>query len=154
MILRRFTTDDLELVVELDSDPAVKRYIDGGLPVDRAEIQEMLDWWLGYYMRGDAYGFWAAIDRSSQEFLGWFHLRPDEGDAPDEPELGYRLRRAAWGRGLKSQCYPRLSGDTALRHSRGFLMTLQPEQGSLSSQESRFTKTEQGTPCGVPCFLL
>lgn len=103
MVLRRFTADDLDLLLELDGDPAVKRYIDGGLPVDRAETQEMLDWWLGYYTRGDAYGFWAAIDRSSHEFLGWFHLRPGETDAPDEPELGYRLRRTAWGQGLATE---------------------------------------------------
>eukprot|EP01041_Mallomonas_annulata_P030563 gene30563-biopygen23040 len=103
MVLRRFTVDDLDLLVELDSDPSVKRYIDGGLPVDVDETREMLDWWLGYHERGDAYGFWAAIDRASNEFLGWFHLRPDEGDAADEPELGYRLRRAAWGRGLATE---------------------------------------------------
>jgi RimJ/RimL family protein N-acetyltransferase len=103
MVLRRFTADDLDLIVELDSDPAVKRYIDGGLPVDRAESQEMLDWWLGYHERSEPYGFWVAIERASGDFLGWFHLRPDVDDAPDEPELGYRLRRSAWGRGFATE---------------------------------------------------
>ena len=45
------------------------------------------------------FGFWAAVERSTGQFIGWFHLRPDEGAQPGEVELGYRLRRSAWGRG-------------------------------------------------------
>jgi RimJ/RimL family protein N-acetyltransferase len=103
MVLREFTRDDLGLIMDLDSDPEVKRYIDDGAPVDRAESQEMLDWWLGYHERGKAYGFWAAVERSSGDFLGWFHFRPGDGAGPLEPELGYRLRRDAWGRGLATE---------------------------------------------------
>ena len=103
LVLRRFTQDDLELIVELDSDPEVKRYIDGGAAVDREELTETLAWWLGYYERYDGYGFWAAIEKASGEFLGWFHLRPGEGAGPSEPELGYRLRREVWGRGYATE---------------------------------------------------
>src|SRR4029450_3018730 len=35
--------------------------------------------------------------------MWWFHLRPPEGAGPDEPELGYRLRRSAWGKGYATQ---------------------------------------------------
>ena len=106
MILRRFTSEDVQLLFELDNDAAVMRYINNGQPVDRAEVVEALDWWLGYYERYEGYGFWAAIDKSigSQgEFLGWFHFRPGEGAGPLEPELGFRLHRAAWGRGLATE---------------------------------------------------
>ena len=103
LVLRRFTRDDLELLVQLDSDPDVKRYIDGGAPVDRDDLADTLAWWLQYYDRYDGYGFWAAIDKSSGEFVGWFHLRPGEGAGPREPELGYRLRRAMWGRGYAAE---------------------------------------------------
>jgi RimJ/RimL family protein N-acetyltransferase len=102
LTLRRFTSDDLELVAELDGDPAVKRYIDNGAAVDRDDLREMLDRWLGYYERFDGYGFWAAIENASGRFIGWFHLRPGEG-GPSEPELGYRLRRDAWGRGYATE---------------------------------------------------
>ena len=34
LMLRRFTVDDLGLLVELDSDPEVKRYIDNGAAAD------------------------------------------------------------------------------------------------------------------------
>ena len=58
VVLRRFTRDDLELIVGLDSDPGVKRYIDDGAAVDREELAEHLDWWLGYYEKFEGYGFW------------------------------------------------------------------------------------------------
>jgi RimJ/RimL family protein N-acetyltransferase len=103
LVLRRFTRDDLDLIVDLDSDPAVKRYIDDGAPVDRAELAETLEWWLGLYDRFAGYGFWAAIERSSGRFLGWFHLRPGDGAGPREPELGYRLRRDVWGQGYATE---------------------------------------------------
>jgi RimJ/RimL family protein N-acetyltransferase len=103
LVLRRFTPDDLDLLVELDSDPAVKRYIDNGAPVDRNELAEMLEWWLGWYERSERYGFWAAVEKSTGRFVGWFHLRPGEGAGPEEPELGYRLRRDVWGRGYATE---------------------------------------------------
>jgi RimJ/RimL family protein N-acetyltransferase len=104
LLLRRFTMADLDDLVALDSDPAVMRYINGGAPTSVEEMRdEYLPWWLAYYDRGEAWGFWAAIERSTGAFLGWFHLRPNEEDPPDEPELGYRLIRSAWGQGLATE---------------------------------------------------
>ena len=104
LTLRRFTPDDLDAVVALDADPAVMRYITGGAATPREELRDdVLPAWLAYYDRGDRWGFWAAIERASGDFLGWFHLRPPSGDPDDEPELGYRLVRSAWGRGLATE---------------------------------------------------
>jgi RimJ/RimL family protein N-acetyltransferase len=104
MVLRRFTMADVDLAVELDADPEVMRFITGGVATSKEEIEkDYLPAWLSYYERFDGYGFWAAIERSSDEFLGWFHLRPPAKAAPDHPELGYRLRRSAWGRGLATE---------------------------------------------------
>lgn len=104
MVLRRFTADDVDLLVELDSDPAVMRFITGGRASSRAEIQdEVLPCWLGHYATYPGYGFFAAHERADGAFLGWFHLRPGDGAPPDEPELGYRLRRSAWGRGYGTE---------------------------------------------------
>lgn len=104
LILRRFTEGDVEQLVELDSDPEVMRYLSGGKATPREVIAgEILPAWLGYYERGDRYGFWAAIERASGVFLGWFHFRPLRGAPDDEPELGYRLRRVAWGKGYGTE---------------------------------------------------
>lgn len=109
--LRRFTTEDAELIMGLDSDPEVMAFINGGWPTTRAEVvQEILPAWLGYYSRYDGYGFWTIIERGSGQFVGWFHLRPRPGADPAEPELGYRLIRSVWGRGYATE------GSIALLH--------------------------------------
>jgi len=104
LVLRQFTEDDADLLVELDADPEVMRYINGGEPTSRAEVvDEVLPAFLEYYERYPGYGFWAAIEKSTGEFLGWFHFRPKEGGFADEPELGYRLQRSAWGKGYATE---------------------------------------------------
>jgi RimJ/RimL family protein N-acetyltransferase len=81
LILRRFTEADADLLVELDGDPEVMKYINGGRPTPREEIQnEYLPWFLHYYDQESGYGFWAAVEKSTGEFLGWFHLRPPRED--------------------------------------------------------------------------
>jgi RimJ/RimL family protein N-acetyltransferase len=104
LVLRRFTMADLDDLVGLDADPEVMHFVTGGLPTSRDTIEgEVLPTFLGYYEEFEGYGFWAAVERSSGEFLGWFHLRPREDSAPGEVELGYRLRRSAWGKGYATE---------------------------------------------------
>ena len=104
LVLRRFTMEDADLLFELDSDPEVRRYVDDGLPVSRHDIVERtLPAFLSYYDRYDGYGFWAAIEKETGRFIGWFHFRPGEGAGPLEPELGYRLHPFAWNRGLATE---------------------------------------------------
>ena len=104
LVLRRFTEADVDNLVELDGDPDVMRFITGGRSTPRDEIQnEHLPNYLRYYERFAGYGFWAVIEKSSGEFLGWFHFRPAPGAEPGEVELGYRLRRSAWGKGYGTE---------------------------------------------------
>lgn len=101
--LRRFGPEDVDRLVELDSDAEVMRYITYGVPTPRATYEDViLPRWLGIYAATPLLGYWAAEERASGTFLGWFHLRPDRMD-PDEQELGYRLARAAWGRGFATE---------------------------------------------------
>ena len=104
LVLRRFTEDDVDHLVELDGDPDVMHFITGGRPTPRHEIEtDVLPAFLGYYERFAGYGFWAAIEKSTGRFIGWFHFRPAKDSPPDEVELGYRLRRAAWGKGYATE---------------------------------------------------
>jgi RimJ/RimL family protein N-acetyltransferase len=104
LILRRFTSADVDRLIDLDGDPAVMRFITGGEPTPRETVRDdLLPRLLGYYERYEGYGFWAAVAKDDREFLGWFHLRPEEGGAPDEPELGYRLRKPFWSRGYATE---------------------------------------------------
>jgi RimJ/RimL family protein N-acetyltransferase len=104
LVLRRFTMADVDNLVRLDADPDVMHFITGGLPTAREEIEkEILPAFLAYYERFEGYGFWAAIEKPTGQFLGWFHFRPREGASPDEAELGYRLRGSAWGKGYATE---------------------------------------------------
>jgi RimJ/RimL family protein N-acetyltransferase len=105
LVLRELTGDDLDDLVALDSDPAVMHYVTGGRPTSREEMRDdVLPFWLGFHERGEPFGFFAAIERATGRFLGWFHLRPRTGPSPrDGVELGFRLHRSAWGRGYATE---------------------------------------------------
>jgi RimJ/RimL family protein N-acetyltransferase len=104
LILRRFTEGDADHLLALDGDEEVMRFINGGRQTAREEIEnKVLPAFFSYYDRYEGYGFWAAMERSRGGFVGWFHFRPEEGASPDEPELGYRLRRSAWGKGYATE---------------------------------------------------
>ena len=155
VVLRRFTVDDVELLLALDNDPAVMRYINGGLPMPRAEIvDETIPAFLGYYDRFAGYGFWAAIERDTGRFIGWFHFRPGAGDGPRQPELGYRLHTFAWGSGVATEVSAALidHGFTVLDVERVRAETMAVNVGSRRVMEkvgcvSRASSTPTGR-CG------
>jgi RimJ/RimL family protein N-acetyltransferase len=104
LILRQFTMNDVDHLVELDGDPDVMHFITGGRATLRDEIEhDVLPAFLRYYERFAGYGFWAAIEKSTGDFLGWFHFRPKDGSPLDEVELGYRLRKSAGGKGYATE---------------------------------------------------
>ena len=104
LVLRQFIEDDVDELFDLDSDPAVTRFLTGGKPTPGDEIRnKILPAYLRYYELFEGFGFWAAVEKSSGEFLGWFEFRPPEGGGTDEVELGYRLRRSAWGKGYATE---------------------------------------------------
>jgi len=103
MYFREFRAEDAQGLFELDGDPEVMRFISKGQPTLLSQIQnEIIPRFLDYYGQSPPRGFWAAHLRATDEFIGWFHLRPDK-ISPDEMELGYRLKRSVWGRGLATE---------------------------------------------------
>jgi RimJ/RimL family protein N-acetyltransferase len=104
LVLRRFTEADIDLLVELNADPDVMWFLTGGQPTPREEVRDrVIPFFLSFYERFDGLGFWAAQDKATGEFLGWFHFRPGPDSADGEVELGYRLRKAAWGKGYGTE---------------------------------------------------
>ena len=104
LLLRRFTESDVDNLFDLDGDPEVMRFVNGGKPTPRDVIRdETLPRFLRAYERFEGFGVWAAIEKSTGEFVGWFEFYPREDAGPDEVELGYRLRRSAWGKGYATE---------------------------------------------------
>src|ERR1700677_2802938 len=103
LVLRPFTADDVDNLVDLDGDPEVMRYLTGGKPTPRAQIEsEGLPRFLSRCGHLERYA-WAALEKASGKFLGWFALRPIKGGASNAAELGYRLRRSACMQGFATE---------------------------------------------------
>lgn len=121
--LRPLQADESDLLVELDGDPDVMEFLTGR----GAEPQEVIEVWMPRLTEPahDALGlgYWSAFEDGV--FVGWFCLTPAEPDdaaddagagsgaaggsaGPGAAELGYRLRRRAWGRGLATEGATRL----------------------------------------------
>ncbi|MDG4833217.1 GNAT family N-acetyltransferase [Solwaraspora sp. WMMD1047] len=95
--------DHLEGEVELDADPEVMRYL--GRPRQRAQVERAHRQRLAAAARVPGLGFWAGLVDGS--FVGWWILEPperaDQGPVDGQAELGYRLLRRYWRRGLASE---------------------------------------------------
>ncbi|HEY0700017.1 MAG TPA: GNAT family N-acetyltransferase [Micromonospora sp.] len=119
LLLRRFTADDLDNLVELDSDPEVMRFLTGGKPTRRETVRdEVLPAILAGYDRWPGFGRWVTVEKATGAFVGWCGLQPRHDGPTDELELGYRIRRAFWGRGYATECSRALI-DAAFRTTDG-----------------------------------
>jgi RimJ/RimL family protein N-acetyltransferase len=90
--LRPLAVDDVDHLVALDADPEVMRFLTGGVPSTREEVDAAV--------RASLDHRWRADTLAAGAFVGWFGLRPS---ADGEYELGYRLRRDAWGLGYATE---------------------------------------------------
>jgi RimJ/RimL family protein N-acetyltransferase len=99
LVLRRFTHADADNLHELDSDPAVMKYITGGRPTPMSVIVASV--LPGHLVYHSGYGHWVAQEASTGDFVGWFALQPT--GVPHEAELGYRLHKRHWHKGYATE---------------------------------------------------
>lgn len=97
--LEPLTSRHLDLLVELDADPEVLRFI-WGRALSREESlhhsRRRID------PEGASRGIGAWVGLEEGRFAGWWTLQRDPED-DTTAELGYRLPRNAWGRGLATE---------------------------------------------------
>lgn len=104
LILRSWQEDDLRFVSEINADPEVMRYFPAVLTFDESKaflkraITKSAD---------DGFCFSPVEVRATGEFIGFVGLsRPSYAKPlPFDPcvEIGWRLRRSAWGKGFASE---------------------------------------------------
>lgn len=100
LILRQFIEDDARLIFELNSDPEVTKFIhEPVMTREEQAVKVIADIIIPQYK--NKLGRWATYTKSNNEFIGWCGLkyRPEL----DEIDLGYRFKRAAWGKGYATE---------------------------------------------------
>lgn len=101
LILRPFTREDIEPAYQLNLDAEVSKYTGDGGVVSREEIERrIVTHVLGDYAR-HGYGRHAVELKSTGEHIGFAGLK--FLDDLNEVDLGYRLARTHWGKGLATE---------------------------------------------------
>ncbi|MDQ1740770.1 MAG: hypothetical protein QOE53_2422 [Pseudonocardiales bacterium] len=138
--------EHLEHEVELDADPEVMRYL--GAARTRAEVERHHHHRLAVADIVAGLGFWAGFH--DRQFVGWWILEPpqraDQGPVEGQAELGYRLLRRYWRRGLASEGARELlrHGFTDLGLHRIFAETMAVNEASRATMTSiglRYVRT-------------
>ncbi len=105
LILRPFTTDDLDAIYGVLSRPAVWQY-DPGKPRTFDETSDVLQRWIADYEH-HGFGRFAVVQRETNEIIGYCGLQwllLDHGlyKSP-EVEIFYALAPEYWGRGYMTE---------------------------------------------------
>ncbi|MEU0504396.1 GNAT family N-acetyltransferase [Nocardia sp. NPDC005998] len=105
VLLRKARDADREGLIELQTDPDVWAYI--GVPRLREDAEQRLDAIGGAANATATPGHFIIADKATDNLIGTFELKRRAADEPghvtddgEELELGYLMRRDAWGTGL------------------------------------------------------
>lgn len=104
LILRNWRDEDWDEFYDVMNTPAVMKHLGG--------VQDRETWLsakarLEGFTRDYGHTFWLIEDRVSGELQGFCGLKrvnaPGAGDLTGTPEIGWRLRESAWGRGIAKE---------------------------------------------------
>ncbi len=98
LYLRKFTMDDVAIMLDLNSKDDVVRYTGNPAMKDEAEaLQVLTDIILPQYEAG--LGRWAVHTKIDDAFIGWCGLKQIEAHV----DLGYRFKKSTWGHGYATE---------------------------------------------------
>jgi ribosomal-protein-alanine N-acetyltransferase len=100
LYFREFTLEDSQLLIDLNSNPNVIRYVGDGPVKDLMEAEIILkEIIFPQYING--MGRWAVHLKANDEFIGWCGLKYVKES--DEIDLGYRFFEEHWGKGYATE---------------------------------------------------
>lgn len=101
LIIRKFTPEDLDALVEARADEDVIKYLGGRRMQNPEAIEKRMHFYIDCY---DKFGFGmcAMIWKETGELIGWSGLQPLEETG--EIEVGYGMKKEFWRRGIGSEC--------------------------------------------------
>ena len=100
LLLRRFTLEDAPLVLELNSDPEILKYLHEPKIENLQHAEDVLTGIILPQYKNNL-GRWAIHIKENNEFIGWCGLkhRPEI----NETDLGYRFKKSCWGKGYATE---------------------------------------------------
>jgi RimJ/RimL family protein N-acetyltransferase len=108
LILREIMLTDAEGMFELDSNPLVHKYL-GNKPVKTKQKTANVIKFIREQYENHGIGRFAAIEKSSGEFIGWTGLKFNTGKKEelngkrDFYDIGYRFIPKYWGKGYATE---------------------------------------------------
>ena len=104
LLLRGWRDEDAEPYARMCTDPEVMRFIGDGSILTWEESDGQVSRFLRHWdKRG--FGLWALEEKESETFVGFAGLvhQEDWVEGEHKTEVGWRLDRAFWGRGLATE---------------------------------------------------
>ncbi|WP_037502080.1 GNAT family N-acetyltransferase [Sphingomonas jaspsi] len=104
LLLRDWRESDKQAFYDIMNTPPVMKHLGG--------VQDWEGWSAAYdriagFTRDFGHTFWIVEDKATGEILGFCGLKrvnaPGSGDLLGTPEIGWRLRESAWGRGIAKE---------------------------------------------------
>ncbi len=102
--LRLEPFDEVHFVglLALNSDAAVMRYLGDGSPATPEEVQHSIDTSKAQWDRL-GFSWWAFVRSDDGELIGAGCVQHIENEPANPVEVGWRLKRAYWGRGYATE---------------------------------------------------
>lgn len=97
--LRRFSPGDAPGFFSLNKDPEVIRYTGDVAFADENEARDFIEKYAHYSLYG--FGRWSVFIKETGEYAGFCGLKYSA--EKDEVDLGFRIPRTHWGRGLATE---------------------------------------------------
>jgi RimJ/RimL family protein N-acetyltransferase len=140
---------DLENARPIFTDTDVMRYINGGFALSDDEIRRAIARQRNYF-RSRGFCLWKLLLKPGGRFIGFCGLQPLELDGANEIEIGWRLVKEQWGRGLATEAAAGALHDAVMRArlSRVIAIAMPGNRASLRVMEKLGMKFERATHKG------
>ena len=126
MLIRSLSLDDVPVLTEILGDPEVMKHSVRGV-CDDVATRRFVEWCLACY-KSHGVGPWALIEKRTSDLIGFCGVGPERVGDVEEINLGYRLARRYWGRGLATEsARASLAHAFEIRECESVVVIIEPE---------------------------